>query len=142
MDEAQRNKQVIRALLAAVDAGDLETVLSFYAPSYVDHDASESRATETTHREALVHAFRAFYGAFEGTEHTIHDLIAEGDRVAARLSATAVHTGEILGVAATHRAISNESLVIYRLEDGKIVERWCRERRTTRDLLLEAQPLS
>ena len=37
------NKPLLRALLAAADAGDIESALKFYAPDYVDHDATEAR---------------------------------------------------------------------------------------------------
>jgi C-1 hydroxylase len=135
MSETARNKQTIRDLLAAADAGDVEGALAFYSPLYVDHDASESRAGGTSHFAALERGFRAFYAAFRGTRHTLHDLVAEGDRVAARISVESIHSGEIFGIAATGRAVRNDSIVIYRLEGGRIVERWCRERRTTRELL-------
>ena len=138
MTQQENNKQRIRDLLAAVDAGDLEAALTFYSPEYYDHDASESRAGGGAHAAGLRHAFAAFYAAFTGTRHSIDDLVAEGDRVVARISVEARHTGEIMGVPATGRAIRNESIVIYRFEDGLIRERWCRERSSTRALLEDA----
>jgi len=129
------NKQRIRDLLAAVDAGDLEAALTFYSPDYYDHDASEARAGVGAHAAGMRHAFAAFYAAFTGTRHSIEDLVAEGDRVVARISVEARHTGEIMGIPATGRIIRNESIVIYRFEDGRIIERWCRERHSTCALL-------
>jgi predicted ester cyclase len=41
----------------------------------------------------------------------------------------------MLGVPPTGAMVRNDSIVIYRFENGLIRERWCRERRTTRDLL-------
>jgi C-1 hydroxylase len=135
MTEQARNKAALRDMLAATDAGDLDAVVAFYSPDYVDHDASESRGGDRTHASALRPAFARFYSAFSGTRHVLEDMVAEGDRVAARISVEAKHTGEILGIAATGQVIRNESLVIYRFEEGRIRERWCRERYSTRDLL-------
>jgi ketosteroid isomerase-like protein len=43
---AERNKELIRRLLAEVDRGNLDVVDACYAPGYVDHTAS-ARAERT-----------------------------------------------------------------------------------------------
>ena len=130
------NKSRLRDLLSASDAGDIDRALSFYAPNYVDHDATEARQSAGgMSLEALRDAFTLFSAAFSDTRHTLHDVIAEGDRVAARISVEARHTGSLWGVAPSDRILRNDSIVIYRFVDGLIRERWCRERRTTRSLL-------
>jgi predicted ester cyclase len=134
---AQDNVQRLRELLRATDAGDLERVLSFYAPTYRDHDASEARHG-TNQLDALRAAFPRFYAAFSDTKHTLDDVIADGDKVAVRLSVTARHTGEIYGIAASGAVVQNDSIVIYRFENGLICERWCRERQSTRAALTAA----
>jgi len=137
MTEQDRNKQALRDLLTAVDAEDLERALEFYSPDYVDHDASEARSGDTT-VHTLRKAFAMFQSAFRDTRHSLDDVIADGDRVAARISVEATHTGTILGIPATGGIIRNDSIVIYRFEHGKIRERWCRERHATRTLLERA----
>ena len=52
------------------------------------------------------------------------DLIEDGDRVAARLTARGTHLGEYRGVPATGQLIFMEIFDIVRVADGKIVERW------------------
>lgn len=135
MTEAERNRQVIHDLYAAADAGELEAVLRYYSPAYLDHDASEARRDPTSHHAALRPAFSAFYRAFRDTRHTLEEVLAEGDRVAVRVSVEAVHSGDLFGFPASGQRIRNESMVFYRLEEGRIVERWCRERHSTRQLL-------
>jgi predicted ester cyclase len=136
--QTERNKQAIRDLLRAVDDGEIDRALSYYDPDYVDHDASEGRSRGSTPYDSLRVGFRMFGGAFSRPTHTIEDLLAEGDKVVARIAAEATHAGPIFGIAGTGRRIRNDSIVIYRLRDGRIVERWCRERRSTRELLIEA----
>jgi predicted ester cyclase len=138
MSEREDNKQRLRDLLSAVDAGDIERALGFYGPDYVDHDASEARTGSGSAIEALRTAFALFSAAFTDTRHSIDDLLADGDRVAARISVESRHTGEIFGIAGTDRVVRNDSIVIYRFVSGLIRERWCRERRSTRAVLLEA----
>jgi predicted ester cyclase len=140
MDPAKTNKNTLRALLSAADSGDLEGVMRCFSPAYVDHDPPPVRQSGTSHFEGARRAFEYFLAAFPDTRHSLHDLLAEGDRVAARISAVGTHLGELFGIAPTGQRIENESLVIYRFEDGLIVERWCRERRGVLDQLGGGKP--
>ena len=63
-------------------------------------------------------------GAFPDIKVTIEDLIAAGDRVALRWSATMTHTGDTLGMPATGRTVRSTGITIARFADGKIVEGW------------------
>jgi predicted ester cyclase len=130
----QANKERLRELLAAADSGDIDHLLTFYAPNYFDHDASVARAG-TDHRSALGLAFPRFQAAFSDTRHIIEDLIAEGDKVVARIAVETRHTGPYNGIPATGQMLRNDSIVIYRFENGQIRERWCRERHSTQELL-------
>ena len=55
---------------------------------------------------------------------TIDDLIAEGDRVAVRLTAAATQVGEIMGMPAEWQALRDREIHMFRLRDGKVVEHW------------------
>lgn len=138
MTEQERNKQALRDLLAAADAGDIERALSSYSPEYQDHDASEARSAGASPLSSLREAFAAFQGSFTGTRHFVDLMLAEGDLVAARIRVEAVHTRELFGIRASGAVIRNDSLVIYRFAAGRIRERWCHERRSTREVLERA----
>jgi predicted ester cyclase len=125
-DPAERNKDVIRRLLAEVDRGNLDVVDTCYAPGYVDHTPSPLRSLASG-REGVRQAFALFYRAFPDTKHTIEDLVAEGDRVAARISARGTHTGELFGHAPTGRVVTQTSISIYRIGAGQIQERWAEQ---------------
>ncbi len=57
----------------------------------------------------------------------IEDLIAEGDRVAARIRMTGTHTGDFWGVPATGKRVEFTGMYIVRIAGGKIVEHWGEE---------------
>jgi len=60
--------------------------------------------------------------------HTaIEDLIAEGDKVAARVRITGTHTGDFYGIPPTGKHIDLSGMYIVRIADGKIVEHWGEE---------------
>jgi predicted ester cyclase len=55
---------------------------------------------------------------------TVEDIIAEGDRVAARVTMRGTHLGEFDGIAPTGKRVEVRAIDIYRITDGKIVEHW------------------
>ena len=60
--------------------------------------------------------------------HTqIEELIAEGDKVVARITMTGTHTGDFFGFPATGKKISFTGIYIARIANGKIVEHWGEE---------------
>ena len=54
----------------------------------------------------------------------IEDAIAEGDKVVFRVSESATHNGEMMGIPGTGKKISWTGIHIFRIEDGKIAEHW------------------
>jgi steroid delta-isomerase-like uncharacterized protein len=60
--------------------------------------------------------------------HTaIEDLIAEGDKVVARIRMTGTHTGDFYGIPATGKRVEFTGIYIVRIKNGKIVEHWGEE---------------
>jgi len=62
--------------------------------------------------------------AFPDVHFTIHDLIAEGDKVVCRWSYVATNTGPFLGREATQLKVTDEGNNIFRIENGKIADMW------------------
>jgi predicted ester cyclase len=56
-------------------------------------------------------------------------MIGEGDKVVARLVATATNTGPFAGQPATGKKVEIRSIRIYRIADNKIVETWAMQDR-------------
>jgi predicted ester cyclase len=138
-EPVETNKDLIRRLLQEVDRGNLDVVDDYYAADYVDHTPSPIRALGAG-REGVRNAFAIFHKAFPDTRHTIEDLVAEGDRVVARISARGTHTGELFGHAPTGRVITLTGITIYRLVDGRIAERWSEQGMGVLDQLGIAAP--
>lgn len=74
---------------------------------------------------ADVAAFRDFtehvLQAFPDMKVKIESLVAEGDQVVARWTATGTHRGEFLGTPPTGRKVPMTTVDIFTLKDGKIV---------------------
>lgn len=65
-----------------------------------------------------------FRKAFPDLRFTVEDLIAEGDRVAVRVSFHGTHQGEFLGISSTGRQVVGTGIEIVRFAGGQIVEEW------------------
>jgi predicted ester cyclase len=127
---------LIRKLIEAVDRAEPLEIGDYYAEDYLDHHSSPGRS-QAEGSEGMRIAFDIFYKAFPDTRHTIHHLFASDDRVVAHMSAVATHTGEILGIPPTGMSVNLESIAIYRIDGGKIAERWCFQSKGILDQLRE-----
>jgi steroid delta-isomerase-like uncharacterized protein len=72
-------------------------------------------------------AHRIMLAGFPDYQTIIEDMIAEGDRVAARIKMTGTHTGEFMGIPSTEKWISFTGIYMVRIANGKIVEHWGEE---------------
>lgn len=62
--------------------------------------------------------------AFPDIHFTIEDQLIQGDRVAFRWHATGTHTGPLGAAPATGKKIALDGLIVDRLVDGKVQERY------------------
>lgn len=120
---SEENKAIVRQQEEELfTQGNLDAADEVYAPDYVGHDPSNSE--EVRGLEAAKRAASDYRQAFPDLRVTVEDLIAEGDRVAARLRFRGTHLGELDGIAPTGRRVDCTGIVISRIEEGKIAEDW------------------
>ena len=120
--DARENTRVIRRLYDELFAKwNFAIVDEVFSPDFVSHDMPPGlpRGPE---------GVRQFYGMIRtglpDVTLAVEDMIAEGDKVVVRWRATATHRGPFLGIPATGRPVSFGGIAIYRLANGKAVERW------------------
>jgi steroid delta-isomerase-like uncharacterized protein len=120
---SEENKAIVRQQEEELfTQGNLDAADEVYAPDYVGHDPSNPE--EVRGLEAAKRAASDYRQAFPDLRVSVEDLIAEGDRVAARLRVRGTHLGELDGIAPTGRRVDCTGIVISRIEEGKIAEDW------------------
>ena len=62
--------------------------------------------------------------AFPDFHNRVDDLIAEGDKVVARLTYTGTHRGALFGIEPTGNKVSYGGVAIFRIAHGQIVDGW------------------
>ncbi len=58
------------------------------------------------------------------TRYEVDDLIAEGDKVVVRWRLLGTHLGDFRGIAPSGQRIALDGIAIYRVDGGKLMERW------------------
>lgn len=105
-----------------------DEVLNQNKPELLPALLSEDTVLHTATEERGIAAYRALTDrlrtGFAEMHFTIHDLIANGDRVVVRWSMNAKHHGPFAGIPATGKRVEQRANVIYRMENGKIAESW------------------
>ncbi|WIG61123.1 MAG: hypothetical protein OJF49_003871 [Ktedonobacterales bacterium] len=93
----------------------------FIAPDAVDHSAPPGAPGGI---EGARQFADMLLTAFPDMRYTVEDLIAEGDKVVARLTTRGTHQGVFLGIPPTGKQVMTTGIEIYRMASGKIVEHW------------------
>lgn len=110
---------LVQHFVDMVNSHDISTMPEHTAAGHIDHNPVVADGIE---------ANQAFwiqvFTAFPDMKAVLHDVIAEGDRVAARLEYTATHQGTFLGIPATGRSVNFQSIDIWRVADGLFAEHW------------------
>lgn len=74
--------------------------------------------------DAIRHHVGEWLQAFPDLRIEVRQILGSGDRVAVQCSMEGTHEGPWMGVPPTGRRTSIEMMVLYRVENGKIVEDW------------------
>ena len=112
----EENKAIVRRLFEAENERNLALLDELMAPDYVDHPRQFKGLV--SYKQYLT----MLYKSFPDTHEVIEGIIAEGDKVCIHLKGTATHTGEYRGLAPSGKKTKWESIVIWRIVNGKIVE--------------------
>jgi steroid delta-isomerase-like uncharacterized protein len=122
-----RNRESIERLWTALAPGSaLATLETFCAADYVRHSEDGDVG-----REELARALEELFAGFPDLAGPIEDLVAEGDRVAFRWSATGTHTAAYMGVPPTNKVVSVSGITISRFEGHLVAEEWASWNRTS-----------
>lgn len=118
---SETNKEIMRKFMQhAFNEGDLSIVDGSLVEDAVDHQELPDTHF-ATHLKAVITMLRT---AFPDLYFEIHDMLAEGDRVAFRSTMTGTHKGSFRGLAPTGKRISVAHMHFVSLIDGKTSHLW------------------
>ena len=111
-----------RVWVEGLNRGDVSAADAAFAPDCVVHitGVAEPLRGVGPWKELI----SGLLHAFPDLHLTIEDQLIQGDRVAFRWRASGTHTGPLGAAPATGRSVRLDGLVLDRVADGRVQERW------------------
>ncbi|HLO16751.1 MAG TPA: ester cyclase [Anaerolineales bacterium] len=118
------NKELVRRYQEAYNKNDFDALSQILAvdvltPNIMPGIPSGWEGAKAAHQIML--------SGFPDFHTRIDDLIAEGDKVVARITMRGTNTGTFMGLPRTGKRVEFTGIYIARIKDGKIVEHWGEE---------------
>jgi len=120
---SEANKRIVRFVREeAMRRGQLDKLDGLYSREYVYHGVA--MLGDLRGLTAFKDLASGFVAAVSDFEERVEDQVAEGNKVATRLTGRGRHTGELMGQAPTGKEIRWTAIILTRFADGKIAEEW------------------
>jgi predicted ester cyclase len=117
----ETNKALIRRYRKIHNGGNLDELDEIISPTLNSHNALPGLPPGAAGDKLVQQAFLA---GFPDGVTTTEDMIAEGDKVMERYTLRGTHQGTFMGIPATGKPVTIQSIAIFRIADGKIIEQW------------------
>jgi steroid delta-isomerase-like uncharacterized protein len=120
-DALERNKALVRRFIDEIFLKrDFSAVDELLTEDFTPH----TWGPMPPGRDGLKEAIGRVSAGITDARMTVEDVIAEGDRVAARLTSSATHTGEFMGMPPSGKRYEIGEIHIFRVADGRVAEHW------------------
>ncbi|MEO8274082.1 MAG: ester cyclase [Chloroflexota bacterium] len=116
-----RNKAVARQVIERIFMRQEDTAIDELVS---DRFVAHSFGPMAPGRDGLRAGMRRAGAGVSDARFEIHDMVAEDDRVAVRLTTSARHTGRFMGIDPTGNRYEIDEIHIFRIRDGQMVEHW------------------
>jgi steroid delta-isomerase-like uncharacterized protein len=117
----EEQKATLRRFIDIWNTGDVAAADEFVRIDLIDHSLPPGLPPGREGFKLLVGGFRS---AFPDLSITIDDLMAQGDKAAARVTFRGTQRGEFQGIPASGRSFRMAAIGILRFEAGQVVEHW------------------
>lgn len=119
----ETNKAIVSRYFEQVwNNGRLDLIEEFFTEDIVEHGVPQIPGLNG--RDSLKAVIGGVREGLPDLHLTLHEVVAEGDKVVTRSSWEGTHRGELMGIQATDRQLTNSGAAIFRLADARIVEIW------------------
>lgn len=115
------NKALVRDFHQAVMVErKVEEVAQYMRDPIVHHETADKQLT----LEQVKQDIQDWWASFPDLSTSIESMSGEDEKVVCHLSLMGTHQGAFMGVQPSGKAFSVSAMQIFRVVDGKIVERW------------------
>ena len=111
-----------RRLYDRINAKDIDGFATNLSDDFVEYEVTPGLAPT---KEGVKAFFRMQLAAFPDLRMTVEDIVANGDKVVARVRLTGTNQGELMGMPASGKSVDVQLIDIFRFDgDGRIAEHW------------------
>jgi predicted ester cyclase len=123
MTYTEQNKAIVKRFnKECIEQGSMASLKELLATDVINHSTAEGMPKGF---ESFNHFLNeVLQNGFSGLEVEICDQVAEGDLVATRKVIRGTHTGNLFGIAPTHKHVEIRVIDLIRLKDGLYAEHW------------------
>ena len=118
--DVEANKALFKNCLEEIwNKRNLEVLDRCLAPDLIEHNPNIPQGLEG--RKRFITALQAAFPDYHGE---LQDIVAEGDRLVARIVWTGTNDGAFQGRPPTHNKLRFSTSDFFRIENGRFVEHW------------------
>jgi steroid delta-isomerase-like uncharacterized protein len=117
---AEANRIIFQRFLQFINSGSRELAVELVAPAAIFQAPGMPEPLRGP--EGYLQLLAMLRAGFSDVQWTLVEVIAEGDRIAARFTMRGTHDGPFMGLPPSGKPFVASSMAFYRLTDGKIVE--------------------
>ena len=120
----EKNINIVRRSIEALNTGDVTNVSEFIHPNYFDRDSQSIPGREKLRgSEAFVDTVKKLRAALSELHYKEQEIIvASNDKVVSIMIVTGKHTGDLFGIPPTGNNFSYQAAHFYTIADDKIAE--------------------
>jgi steroid delta-isomerase-like uncharacterized protein len=112
----------MRSTYTHINAGDIDGFGELLAENFVEHQGAPDLPPT---KSGTLDFFRMLVTSFPDMNMVVDDLIADGDKTVARVTANATHRGDFMGVPPTGNRVEMKLIDIMRFDAaGLVCEHW------------------
>jgi steroid delta-isomerase-like uncharacterized protein len=117
----ETRKALVSELYQAFSSGSVDDLDEIVAPELVDHNPAPGQAAGLEGLKQVIAEFRA---AFPDGEIVPQELLADHDKVVARVTLTGTQVANFFGIPSMGRPVTANGVETFRFASGLIVESW------------------
>ena len=116
-----QNKEIVREFFSAIDGNKFDRLNELFSNDF----SLKAPGVDTPwKKEDVFQAIKSHYASFPDWTHNIEDMIAEGEKIAVKLTQIGTHQAQYEGIAATGKKVTNPSISIMTIVNGQIKDWW------------------
>ncbi len=119
---SEENKEISRRFFELFNTANVDELGGVVAEDHVNHDPANPG--DIVGVDGMKQLMSTYLAGFPDLKFEIDAIIAEGDLVCTQWTASGTHSGDLMGISATHKEVRSSGITVTRIEGGKMAESW------------------